>query len=227
MAPPRFFAPSLAAHASVLLDADESHHAAKVLRLRAGEPVLLLDGAGGMAEAVVEAVSAKEVACRTGEVVRHPAPACRLTIFCAIPKGPRAEDMVDQLTQLGCDRFVPLVCERSVVDPREGKVEKFRRAAREACKQAMRPHLMEVGEPLSLAAALAAPAAKRLIADPRGGAGPRMLEADTALFIGPEGGFTDGELAAAEAAGAERWRFSPHVLRIETAAAAACAILRA
>lgn len=228
---PRFFADALAASGMVSLDADESAHAARVLRLRAGDAVTLLDGKGGVAEAQIVEAHPKETLCQVLTLRQEVAPTPRITVYAAVPKGSRAEDMVDMLAQLGCDRFVPLECARGVVEAKDNKLERFRRTAREAGKQAIRAFAMEVGDPLPFKRALAEAGGLRLVADPRGGGGDVVAEAKAAgevsVLVGPEGGFTDEELTQAQVAGFVCWKFAPFVLRIETAAVGAVAVLRA
>ncbi len=227
---PRFFTDSLPASGLAILDADESAHAARVLRLRAGDAVTLLDGQGNIAEAQIVEANPKATACQVLSVRHEARLAPALTVYSALPKG-CAEDMVDQLAQLGCDTFVPMSCARSVVEAKDNKVEKFRRIAREGSKQAIRAWVMEVGEPVGFKSALTQAKGLRLIADPRGAAGEVMAQvrsaAQVSVFIGPEGGFTDEELQQAQAAGFVLWKFAPFVLRIETAAVGAVAVLRA
>lgn len=225
---PRFFTDSLPASGTAFLDEAESAHAARVLRLRTGDSVTLLDGKGGIAESEIIEAAPKSTLCKVLSL-RHEAPTTpAIIVYSALPKG-CAEDMVDQLAQLGCDRFVPLTCTRSVVEAKDNKMDRFRRTAKEASKQAIRAWVMEVGEPVAFKNALAAAKGLRLIADPRGG----PVDARTAgageisVLIGPEGGFTDEELQQAQAAGFVLWKFAPFVLRIETAAVGAVAVLRA
>lgn len=227
---PRFFAQSLPASGLATLDADESAHAARVLRLRAGDAVTLLDGQGGIAEAQIAEAHPKETTCQVLSVRHEAKLAPAITVYSALPKG-CAEDMVDQLAQLGCDAFVPMSCTRSVVEAKDNKVEKFRRIAREASKQAIRAWVMEVGEPATFKQVLAQAKGLRLICDPRGAAGEVLAQVraatEVSVLIGPEGGFTEEELQQAQAAGFILWKFAPFVLRIETAAVGAVAVLRA
>ena len=219
--------------AVVALDREQSRHAARVLRLAAGAAVELFDGSGRLAEAVVEPGEAAGTRCRVTALhaAAPPAASRHLTLATAVPKGPRLEAMVAQLVQLGCDRWVPLQTARGVVEPGAGKLERARRVAAEAMKQCGRLTPMEVAAPASLDALLAASAdVGLLLLDPRGDAAPPG-EAPAAngclALVGPEGGWTEDELRQIVAAGARRWRLNANVLRIETAAVAAAAVLRA
>ena len=139
--------------------------------------------------------------------------------------------MVNDLAQLGTDRLIPLITQRSVVVPRDTKLDRFAKAAAQAAKQSGNAHFMQIDEATAFADVLACDAELKLLADPDAqplaGLAQRLDSVSTArVLIGPEGGLTDAECAAARQAGFTPWRFSPNTLRIETAAAAAVAILR-
>ncbi len=207
------------------LSDEESRHARGVLRLRVGEAVELLDGAGTVAAGVV-AESGRVVRVKLSTMHRVAPLRPRVCIACAMPKGPRAADMVNQLSQLGVDELVPLRCERSVVDPGQGKVDRLGRAAVQSAKQCGRAWFMTVTEPMDFHRALELPGARRLLALAGGAELTTGDGADLRIFIGPEGGFTAGETQAAMHAGCVPVSLGPFVLRIETAAVAAAAILR-
>jgi 16S rRNA (uracil1498-N3)-methyltransferase len=237
----RFYCPDLHLHAPaglsdtappavVRLDADEAHHARRVLRLNPGDAVELFDGDGrrGTGELLGWAGGAS---VKLHGVTHHPRPTPALDLAVAIPKGPRADEMVNQLGQLGVDRLTPLRAERTVVDPRPGKIEKFQRAAVESARQCGRNYLMEVAPAATLGSLLREAYGVKLMAAPGGGdpvALPERLRraARVLVLIGPEGGWTDEELAAARDGGAEAWSLGANVLRIEAAACAAAAVVR-
>lgn len=235
--PPRI-GPSGAVPASVLavdgrvtLDDDESRHALRVLRLSESDGVELIDGTGALAAATIVSTAGKRATCRVNALRRVDPPRPHLTLATAIPKGPRGDDMVNDLAQLGVDELVPLRTARSVVDPRDTKLARYQRAAIEAAKQCGRAWMMRIGQTLDFEAALGLGAELILVADPAGEPTSAVRERLPAagrvlVLIGPEGGLTDAETALAEARGAVRWRYNDHILRIETAAAAAVAILR-
>lgn len=235
--PPRFYCdplpdPSLS-ETPCTLDADESRHARKVLRMNAGDRCELFDGQGTVADAELVKFVAGLAHCRVLSRRQVEPARPQLTVATAVPKGPRAEDMVNQLGQLGVDVFVPVRSKRSVVEPGVGKRTRYERAALAAAKQAGRATVMQIAEVIDFSDLLAQPKDVGLILDPRGGVAVRnglaekLAAADTAtVLIGPEGGWTDAECDAAEAAGYARWKIGEHVLRIETAAVAAAAIVR-
>lgn len=217
------------------LDAEETRHARKVLRLSAGDRIELFDGRGHLADAeLMEFLKTRAgvtTVCRVGETRAVPEVRPRITVASAVPKGPRAEAMVNQLGQLGADVFVAVRCERSVVEPGGGKIERFEKAALAAAKQSGRPWMMRVEAMSDLTAVLARPKSVGLVLDPGGSANADLPEAlraaeEVVVLIGPEGGWSDAELAAAQDAGFGRWRINLNTLRIETAAAAAVGLLR-
>lgn len=230
---PRFLCPDLPDKPglAVTLDKDQARHATRVLRLSVGSRVQLIDGRGTIAHATLTAADAPTT-CTIQSIERAPAPSPRIELACAIPKGPRADAMVNDLAQLGTDVLLPLIAERSVVVPRDNKLERFAKASAEAGKQSGNAWLMQIGQATPFADALQCDAGLKLIADPAGKSIASLHQdlksvSTVRVLVGPEGGFTDEERSAAEQAGFMPWRYSPHTLRIETAAAAAVAILRA
>lgn len=207
------------------LDRDQAHHARRVLRLGEGEVIELFNGNGVHASASIENWSNPPV-LRLLSLHQTPPPARKLELAVCLPKGPRSADMVNQLSQLGVDRLIPLVASRSVVQPGQHRMDRLAAAAMESAKQCRRDYLMDVSEPTRFMDAIAEGCRLNLIADPDGETIDPQGAESVRVLIGPEGGFTDEETAAAIARGYRRWRFSPHILRIETAAGAAAAILR-
>jgi len=145
-----------------------------------------------------------------------------------LPKGDRQKWLVEKTTELGVTRIIPLVTERGVAQPVEAALQRLRRGVIEASKQCGRNRLMEIGEPRSAAELFAenAVAETRLIAH----FGGRPMNAthfpfniDLIAAIGPEGGFTEAEVAAATAAGWRSVSLGSRILRVETAAIAIAA----
>ena len=222
----RFYCPDLAEGGVRTLPESEARHVRQVLRKPAGEAVVLFDGQGRSAEATLETVDRHGVCVRPAEVRTEPVPASSLIVAAAVPKADRLKWMAEKLTELGVRRFVPMQCARSVVEPRATKLEKLTQTVVSACKQCGRDRLMEIADPTPLADVLSMPADRRLIADvlTERRAGGRV-EGTTLVLVGPEGGWTDEERAAAADAGFEAVGLATTVLRTETAAIAAAAVL--
>lgn len=212
----------------VVLSGEEAQHAHRVKRVEVGEVVALHDGRGGVASAEVAQASkvrgewTLELAVRDVRRVERPEP--RLTVLAAAPKGDRLEAMVDGLAQVGVERFSPLVTARTVVEPRQGKLDRLMRVAVEALKQSGAAYLMEVGGPVSLAEALGGEG-KVVMADASGEAWRGPPPARASLLVGPEGGWTAEEVEGARAAGVRVVRFGVLTMRVEVAAVVAAGIL--
>lgn len=217
----------------VLLDGDEGRHAATVKRIRAGEQVVLTDGAGTSATCtVVEAAKASLTVTVDSVGLADPV-APVVTVVQAIPKGDRGELAVEVLTEIDVDRIVPWAASRSVAvwkGERAAKgLAKWRGAAGTAAKQARRSRWPEVTELASttevvalieqadLAVVLHEDADLPLADLPLDGVGSIVV------VVGPEGGISDEELALF--AGARIVRLGSSVLRTSTAGVAAVAAL--
>lgn len=203
----------------------QAHYVRDVLRLAVGTELEVFDGHGKAARAVIAKSETTGVTLTLGERYGGEL-ATAVTVAMATPKGDRADWAVEKLTELGVTRIVWLVCERSVVVPREDgkRLERWRRIAEAAAGQSGRNDVPEIVAPVPFAEAVAELGAG-VIAHPGGDTIGQTLTARPELplvcLIGPEGGFTGSELAMAEAAGYIRVSLARYVLRSETAAVAA------
>lgn len=226
----RLFVPDLGAAAvgSLALAGEEAHHAVRVKRLRAGEAVEAFDGRGRVMRGTVAGVGGSranpvvEIEPTGGvEVVAPVSP--RVEVWCPTPKGDRLERMLDQLSQVGAAAWRPLACERAE-DHMPRRTDRLERVVIESAKQCGRAHLLEIGEPVAFEDALGHPGV--VIADANAGGRPGPIAGESAcVLIGPEGGWTPGELDRARAGGVPMLPLGPHVLRLETAAVVAGAFL--
>jgi 16S rRNA (uracil1498-N3)-methyltransferase len=229
----RFFSPEAARSDRIRLQGDEARHLSRVRRLGPGDVVEVFDGQGFAVRARIAVVSANGVELEPlGAPLPDRAPFCRLTLATAVPKGERFDWLIEKATELGVGRLVPIVTERSVVEPREAKLGRLKRVIVEASKQCGRNRLMELDPPVRWAEwAPTAAAGLRLLAHPEGipaARWPRPAPSDeVTLAIGPEGGFSEGEVESGRATGWQVVGLGPTVLRIETAALAGAAILLA
>ena len=239
----RFLVPEVRYPAVLPLPEPEALHASRVLRLRTGDPVTLLNGAGGEASGIVENCGRHGVDIRTTGLIQHPAPATHITLLQAVAKGPAMEGLIHRAVELGAHRLVPLVTDRSVSRPDAAgdKQARWQTIAREALKQSGNPWLMAVEAPETLvswwkrrelfdlvviASLLDAP---RPLLDhlSRFQQNHGRLPKTVALVVGPEGDFTAQEYGQFREVGAVSFSLGPLVLRVETATTAALAILQA
>jgi 16S rRNA (uracil1498-N3)-methyltransferase len=203
------------------LHGPEAHHLAAVCRLRSGDVVSLFNGDGREYRARVADVGKRTVSLDI-ESVEAPSrePAFRLEMAVPLPKGDRAQFLVEKLTELGVTSFVPLLTRRGVVQPSEAKREKLERWVIEASKQCGRNVLMEVQAPVEWETYCRREGLpeRRVLAHPGGGTFPVPSMADVAIAVGPEGGFTEEEVETARSADWHIVSLGPRILRVETAA---------
>ncbi|GLU46374.1 16S rRNA (uracil(1498)-N(3))-methyltransferase [Nocardiopsis ansamitocini] len=225
----------------MVLGGPEGRHAATVRRLAVGEVVHLADGAGTRARCEVVAVGKDTVTFAVHERTVEAPPAPRLVVVQALPKGDRGELAVEVMTEAGVDAVVPWAAERSITrwkaDRAAKSLAKWRSAARSAAKQARRSRVPNVSEPVATrdVVELLSAASLGIVLHEEGAI--RLSEValpsaptdatEIVTVVGPEGGFTDSELAAFDSAGAVRALLGPTVLRTSTAGVAALAVLQA
>lgn len=220
-----------------MLDGAEGRHAATVRRVRVGERVDLVDGAGLRAAAVVTAVGRDRLELHVEQRTHEPAPEPRIVVVQALVKGDRTELAAELLTEAGVDEIVPWAAERCIVRWDAAKAAKgeqrLQSTADEAAKQARRARWPVVG-PLAgtreVEERVRGAAASYVLHESATAtlAGSNLPSAgDVVLIVGPEGGISDGELAAFAAAGAVPARLGPEVLRASTAGVVAVAALAA
>jgi 16S rRNA (uracil1498-N3)-methyltransferase len=232
---PLFLLDELPAGDVLTVAGPEGRHAVDVLRLTPGERVRIGDGRGLVAEGSV--LAAGPGGLQVQVAVRHevPEPTPTLLLVQALPKGERGPLAVELATELGVDRIVPWTAARCVTRWREDRVEKglakWRSVARAASKQARRPRIPEVTEPMTTrqVCGLLADVDRAVVLHEQARrplAGLTLPSTGTiAVVVGPEGGLTDGEVVAFRAAGAEAVRLGAEVLRTSTAGAAALAAI--
>lgn len=229
----RFFVSQpLTAGESVELPPQEAQHLIRVLRGRTGDRVTLFDGGGAEFAAQIQKVDRQRVEVQVLERrdVDRELPVS-LTLCVALPKGERQKWLVEKAVELGVDRVIPLQTTHGVAQPSDGAMERMRRTVIEASKQSGRNRLMEIVAPRSAAQLFAdryAPGIVRWVAHPQAKGGSRRPELapdvrQLVFAIGPEGGFSDDEAAAAHRGGWKLVGLGARILRVETAAMALAA----
>lgn len=229
MTAPRFFLdPDALRGGRVHFPPEQSRQIARVLRLEPGQAVFVLDNTGRIYTVRLERVHPREV---WGSIVgvedAGGEPPLHVTLCVALIKGERMDWVLQKGTELGVSRFVPMVTTRTVVR-RSEKRPRWQRILTEAAEQCGRAHIPEVTDIVSFDEALAATANTGLAFLAHNGeevprwreVAPALAERPNAvvLFVGPEGGFTEEEVALAASRGVHIVHLGPRVLRAETAA---------
>ena len=222
----RFFTPDPLTVGDLTLSGPDAHHMTTVRRFAVGDAIVLFNGDGGEYPAAVVAVGKKSVTVnvlRRDEVSREVA--FPVVVGSALPKGDRADYLIEKLVEVGATRFVPLVTERSVVIPKENTLAKLERQVIEASKQCGRNVLMRIDPPKLWAEFVHSPdlPPMKYVLHTADGSPAERPTGGVAFAVGPEGGFTPGEVSAAVAGGWRVASFGPRVLRVETAAVVAAA----
>jgi len=226
--PDRYFVDLPIAVDRTVLSGAEAHHLLHVMRAAPGSRVTLFDGSGWEFEAVVQRTARAEVelAILSRRQVDREA-AIALTLGVALPKGDRQKWLVEKATELGVARLVPLQSQRAVAQPGDNALERLRRGVIEASKQCGRNRLMQIAEPQTWEAFLADKSDLdcRIVAHVGANSFPFFGPcAAVVAAVGPEGGFTDEEVARAVTQGWRLVGLGRRILRVETAALALAAL---
>ena len=228
-------AQALRASARIELEPDRAHYVARVLRMRPGDRLVVFDGSGGQYPATIEALGRQAATIATGDFDPVECESnLALHLGIAVSRGERMDWVVQKATELGVQSITPLLSERTEVrlsgEREDKKLRHWRQVATSACEQCGRNRLPQVERLQSLPEWWEGVAADlRLVLDPAAASGARYMAAPAsiALLVGPEGGFSSAEIAAAEAAGFQSLQLGPRILRTETAPLAAIAVLQA
>jgi 16S rRNA (uracil1498-N3)-methyltransferase len=226
-----FYAPPEAMRGDqCVIEGEEFAHLTHVMRRKVGDPLRIVDGAGMAYDAVITGIEGRRALCRVEG--RHPLlhePRIRVTLAAGLLKNPsRFDTLVEKGTELGVVRFVPLLTERTI--PRHARTDRWRKIALSAMKQAGRCVLPEVAEPVPYAEYVRSlpPGIVGILPHEQTG-GPVLRGpspgVEVRICIGPEGGFTDQEVARAVSAGFRPVSLGPRRLRAETAAVLAVGLL--
>jgi 16S rRNA (uracil1498-N3)-methyltransferase len=222
--------------ATVTLDARQSKHLRDVLRLIIGDEVELFDSSGNAGIGRIEAVGSHGVTVVIQRLLPPVTGGSTVIVATAIPKGERADWMVEKLSEVGVDELIPLECDRSVVVPAgTAKMDRWQRIATESAKQSRRRAVMRIGS-IAKSADVDLSGSVALLLTSQDDAPSivdqllnRSLVGSVLLLIGPEGGWSDRELVDFQSRGASPARLTNTILRTETAAvvagAIACSIL--
>ncbi len=225
----------LAPDSRVALEGAAANHVRRVLRLDAGDALLVFDGRGGEYEARIEGLRKDTVLLTVGahHRIERESPLA-ITLAQGVSRGERMDLVVQKATELGVRRIAPVLSERTVVRLDSGqsdsKLRHWRAVAVGACEQCGRNTVPEIAPPVGLDEFLRSlePDALRIVLSPTGGLRVRDLDGRRGLIvlIGPEGGLSEPEERAAADAGFRALSLGPRVLRTETAAIASLAAIQ-
>jgi 16S rRNA (uracil1498-N3)-methyltransferase len=239
MAPHRFFLTGAIAGELLPLSDTDLHHAVAVARLERGERIVAVEPGG---RAVVVQLTGAERSGLRG-VVERELPAERipdLTLFFGMPKGGKAELIVEKCTEIGVSRLIPVITDRAVSRPDEERsqrrAERLRRLARSSAAQAQRASVPDVESAVPFAEVVdRVPSFDRFLVawedeirtEVRGALEGHTIDSRVALLVGPEGGLAAAEVRALTDAGAVAVSLGPTILRAETATMVAAALTAA
>lgn len=221
---------------TAVLDGELFHHLFRVRRLAVGETLRLVDGRGQARLGEIAGVGKREATLTLGPRLHLVPPALRVDLLVAMPKPERAAWMVEKACELGVARIRLLATERAARVPGAAAVERLRRVAVAALEQSHGGWLAQIDEPEDLVAVLERPTDDRLavLLDPAGAPVGDWLAGlaragssyrGVTVAVGPEGGFTDQEREALVASHFVPLSFGSTILRTETAAVVAIAML--
>jgi 16S rRNA (uracil1498-N3)-methyltransferase len=216
----------------VTLTSDEARHLREVLRLKPGDEVSVFDGAGKEFRAVVAQARREFAELELGDEIEpaRPESPLQITLAVALLKGEKFDLVVQKATELGVVKLVPLITRYADIKLRDEadaakRVSRWQRIALEAAKQSGRAVVPEVEIPMPLTSVLN-PSNPCLMFSERGGHGLTQIGNAVTAIVGSEGGWSDEELDQARTAGAHIVTLGGRILRAETAAIAAAAILQ-
>lgn len=229
---------------SIVIEGTDAHHIADVLRLSPGQPIIVCDGEGYEYRGNIISCAKDETTVQVVSVKKSLAePPIRIILAQGMPKKPETLEMVIQKsTELGVTRVVPLISERTVVRPKEDKLEKrlsrWKRIALEAAKQSQRAKVPTVDKPLTLLEFLDTIPRDAFCLMPwekeKATGIKKALDWELSnrfartvvVLIGPEGGFSQQEVDVACRAGAVPVSMGPRILRTETAGIIALGLIQ-
>jgi 16S rRNA (uracil1498-N3)-methyltransferase len=210
-------APDQRQQQQIHLTPEQQHYLTRVLRLRTGDRFLVLESPGErwLAELQPEGARLLELAPALTEL------STAVTLLAALPKGNGFEQVIQQATELGVTQIVPLISDRTLLQPSPQKVERWRRIVREAAEQSQRQRVPILSDPVTFEQGIATAKGWLCVTDPEANhlwnclAGE--IGTEVAIATGPEGGWTETEVLAALAAGWQPVSLGQRILRAVTA----------
>ncbi len=229
MADRRFFSPHDIVNGQISIDGEEFHHVARVMRYRPGDELEIVNGRGLLARGRIAAIQGRALRVDILQAEEFPPPPPRVFIAPSLTKGHAMNWLIEKLCEMGVDEVRPLLCQRTDVAWSPAQLRRWEKMAAQALKVNRRYWLTRILPPVPPAALIAAStdAPARILLDI---AGRRRLERPAAFpvlaVVGPPGDFSDTEKEQFLAAGFQPALINDAILKTETAALAAAAILK-
>jgi 16S rRNA (uracil1498-N3)-methyltransferase len=232
-----FISPQWINPPTVRLHGQTARQIKTVLRMKPGDSIIVLDNSGMEWRVTLTNIGQDEVEGQiVAEQLAQGEPNLRLTLYQGTLKGQKFEWVLQKGTELGLYRFVPTICQRSVVNKIEALAQKrarWQQVIREAAEQSQRGKLPHLEQAMPLAEAIQYARPSPLILMPWEEASDSSLKTilsktgvnTAAIFIGPEGGFTEAEVAMVREGGGQIVKLGPRILRAETAGLAVCSAI--
>jgi 16S rRNA (uracil1498-N3)-methyltransferase len=225
--------PSQIDNSNITLTTEQHHYLTRVIRLQNGAQFHAIDGTGNIYLAEIAKDTAQIIQLITTDNRELSQP---VTLICALPKGNNFDDLVRACTELGVTEIIPALSDRTLLQPSPQKLQRWRKIAQEAAEQSERSFVPTIAEPQALAAIFdrLPTVAHKYICEARG-EHPHLLTClqstpmtePIVLAIGPEGGWTDGELDRAVKSGFQPVSLGQRILRTITAPIVALSIISA
>lgn len=220
----------------VPLPVESAHYVIKVLRLKPGRPLLVFNGAGGEFQASLAAADRRAATILIEEFVAADRESpLKIELAIGMSRGERMDWVIQKATELGVTAITPLITERTEVkldsDRQASRLQRWQQVAISACEQSQRTRLPIISQPQRLEEFLEhCQVRHKLVLHPTAETStldPQEKVDDVSVLVGPEGGFSDGEIRSSVSAGFRPWQIGPRILRTETAPVAALSILQA
>jgi 16S rRNA (uracil1498-N3)-methyltransferase len=219
----------------ITLTSDQHHYLTRVIRLRTGDRFQAIDGVGNCYLAEINGEVAEIIQITTTTVDRElPQP---ITLICALPKGNNFDDLVRACTELGVTTILPAISDRTLLNPSPQKLTRWRKIAQEAAEQSERLVVPTIAEPQALTTIFSQlpDLADKYLCEARGDQphlltclqASQLIDRPMIIAIGPEGGWTDGEIQQAIKHGFRLVSLGARILRTITAPIVALSIVAA
>lgn len=223
----------------LLIRGDDVNHIKNVLRANPGDKLTVSDGSGDVYSVCIESFENDRITATIIDIFTNKTePPIDITLFQGVPKSDKMETIIQKCVELGVKKIVPVITERTVVKFKdlkdmESKTARWRRISLEAAKQCNRGIVPEVGMPVKLDKAYAASANYAVSLIPYENETYTSMRkyidgyvsGSICIFIGPEGGFDEGEIEKAQQHGIKPVTLGPRILRTETAGSAVLSVL--